>query len=131
MTKIIKTADEEIRRIIVICQQRNFSLVSFMAHEFSATSIALCDSRNGDLFNQQTKATAVNFLRDLYPSAFHSSYPQSVSNSAIIIDGGSLLETKPLPYCRTVWDYSEQLLKYTIGNLFKEHVSCFAIIIAS
>ena len=121
--KIIKEADEEIRRVIIIAQQRQLPLCSFFAHEFCPTSLALCDSRSINLLNQQSKAMAVGFIREVYPSAFHSAYPVSVDNSALVIDGGSLLETKPSSACRTIRDYAEQLLKYTIGSLFKSHVS--------
>jgi len=44
-------------------------------------------------------------------------------NSAIVIDGGSMLETKPLSTSRTIEDYAKQLMKFNIGSLFKEHVS--------
>ncbi len=121
--KIIKDADDNIRRIIIIAQQRQLPLTPFFAHEFGPTSLALCDSRNADLINQQSKATAINLIRELYPSAFHSFYPTCISNSAIVIDGGSLLEAKPFSTSRTIRDYAEQLLKYIIGSLFKEHVS--------
>lgn len=126
MAKIIKEADEEIRRIIIIAQQRKLLLTPLMVHEFAPTSLALCDSRNADLFNQQSKSTAIHFLRELFPSAFYSSYPVPIVKSALIIDGGSLLEIKPLATCRTIRDYADQLLKYTIGNLFKEHVNHFS-----
>lgn len=127
MTKLIKEADEEIRRIIIIAQQRKLPLTPFLAHEFAPTSFTLCDSRHADLFNQQSKSTAIHFLRELFPSAFYSSYPVSIVKSALIIDGGSLLEIKPLATCRTIRDYAHQLLKYTIGNLFKEHVNHFSL----
>ena len=123
MEKIIKEADDEIRRIIIIAQQRQLSLTNLLAHEFGPASLALCHPRNPDLIYQRSKSDAISFLRKLYPSAFHSSYPQSMTNSAIVIDGGSLLETKPLPTSRTIRDYAEQLLKCIIGSLFKEHVS--------
>jgi hypothetical protein len=123
--KIIKEADEEIRRVIVIAQQRHLPLGSFFAHEFCPTSLALCDSRNINLLNQQSKAIAIGFIREIYPSAFHSTYPISIDDSALVIDGGSLLETKPSSSCRTIRDYAEQLLKCTIGSLFKAHVSCW------
>jgi len=123
MAKIIKEADEESRRVIIIAQQRQLALPPLFAHEFGPTSLALCDSRNIDLFNQQSKAIAISFIRQLYPSAFMSSLPNSAVKSAIVIDGGSLLEIKPLSTTRTIRDYAEQLLKHTIGNLFKEHVS--------
>jgi hypothetical protein len=123
MTTIINEADEKIRRTIIIAQERQLPLAPFFAHEFCPTSLALCDSRNAELLNQQSKAVAISFIRELYPHAFHSSYPVCISNSAIVIDGGSLLEKKPLPTCRTIRDYAEQLLKYLIENLFKEHVS--------
>ena len=123
MSTIIREADEAIRRTIIIAQERQLHLAPFFAHEFGPTSLALCDSRNADLLSQQSKAVAIGFLRELYPSDFHSSYPICTSNSAIVIDGGSLLETKPSPACRTIRDYAAQLLKYLAGSLFKEHVT--------
>lgn len=124
MPKIITDGDAEIRRTILIAQERRLSLAPLFAHEFGPTSLALCDSRNANLMNQQSKSLAVGFIREMYADKFHSSYPTSISNSAIVVDGGSLLETKPFATCRIFRDYAEQLLKINIGSLFKEHVSC-------
>jgi hypothetical protein len=55
--KIIKEADEEIRRVIIVAQQRQLSLCSFFAHEFTPTSLAICDSRSINLLNQQSHST--------------------------------------------------------------------------
>ena len=123
MAKVIKEADDEIRRVIVIARQRQLALSPLMAHEFTQTSLALCDSHNMKLINQQSKAAVIGLIRELYPSAFHSSYPVSTANSALVVDGGSLLETKPFPTSRTIRDYAEQLLTCIIGSLFKTHVS--------
>ena len=123
MTKVIKEADDEIRRVIVIARQRQLALSPLMAHEFTPSSLALCDGHNMKLINQQSKSAVVGLIRELYPSAFHSSYPVSTVNSALIIDGGSLLEMKPLSTTKTIRDYAEQLLTLVIGNLFKTHVS--------
>jgi hypothetical protein len=123
MAKIVKEADDEIRRVILIARQRQLALSPLMAHEFSPSSLALCDSHNVNLINQQPKAVVIGLIRELYPSAFHSSYPVSTVNSALVIDGGSLLETKPLSTSRTIGDYAEQLLTGIIGNMFKTHVS--------
>ena len=123
MVKIMKDADEEIRRVVIIAQQRGLPLTHFLAHDFAPTSFALCDSRNGDLLYQTSKAVVLQFLRDLYPSTFQSSYSCSRSNSAIVIDGGSLLEMRPNSTCRTIRDYARQLLRSSVGLLFQQHVS--------
>lgn len=54
---------------------------------------------------------------------FHSSYPVSIANGALIVDGGCLLETKPFSTSKTIRDYAEQLLKVILNSLFKEYVS--------
>lgn len=123
LAKIIKEGDEELRRVIVIAQQRQLPLSEFLSHEFAPSSFALCDSKSIDLLNQQSKAAVVNLIRDMYPSAFQLTCPTSINKSAIVVDGGSLLEMKPLPTSRTIRDYAQQLLKFIIGSLFKEHVS--------
>ena len=102
MAKIIKEADDEIRRVIVIARQRQLALSPLLAHEFTPSSLALCDSHNINLINQQSKAAVISLIKELYPSAFHSSYPVSTANSALVIDGGGLLETKPLSTSRTI-----------------------------
>lgn len=124
LAKLIKEGDEEIRRIIVIAQQRQLPLAEFLSYEFGPSSFALCDGKSTDLLNQQSKAVVVHFIREMYPSAFQSRFPNSMNKSAIVVDGGSLLETKPLPTSRTIRDYAQQLLVFIIGSLFKEHVSC-------
>ena len=123
LPKIIKQADEEIRRMIIISKQRNISLAPLFAHEFTPAPLSLCDSQNIQLLNQQSKATVISFIKELYPSAFQDPVDDLMKNSALIIDGGSLLETKPLSHVRTISDYAEQLLVRTIGHLFTQHVS--------
>ena len=122
--ELVKLADQEIRRIIIVAQQRNLRPLSqFFAYEYSPIPLSLCDIHNVDLFNQQTKAKAIDFLKKTFPSSFPSTCTISTHKSAIVIDGGSLLENKPHPSTRTIRDYAIQLLEHNIRDLFGTHVS--------
>jgi hypothetical protein len=127
---LVKLADEEIRRTMIIAQQRNLKPFSdIFAHEFSPVPLSLCDSNNIDLFNQQAKAKVIDFLIKMYPSFFSSSCPISTNRTALVIDGGSLLEVKSRPDTRTIRDYAIQLLENNIRYLFSIHVILFRLII--
>ena len=121
---MIKLADLEIRRTIIVAQQRNLKPLSqFFAYEFSPVPLSLCDTHNIDLFHQQSKATLIDFISNIFPSSFSSSFPVSNQRSALVIDGGNLLETKPNPEAKTIRDYAIQLLEKNISSSFKTHVS--------
>jgi hypothetical protein len=117
-------ADVEIRRTIVVAQQRNLKPLSqFFAFEYSPVPLSLCNPKNIGLFNQQSKAIIIEFLNKSFPSSFSSLSPVSTRQSALVIDGGMLLETKPNPETKTIRDYAVQLLDKIICSLFKTHVS--------
>jgi hypothetical protein len=121
---LVKMADENIYRTIIIAQQRNLKPLSqLFAHEFSPVPFSLCDIQNVNLLNQQTKCKIIDFLHKIYSSSFYSSCPISTHGSAIVIDGGSLLETKPQSNIQTIRDYAIQLLENNIQDLFKIHVN--------
>ena len=101
-------------------------LSQFFAFEFSPISLFLCDRHNIDLLNQQTKATAVDFLK-IFPSSFSLSCPISTDHSAVVVDGSTLFQSKPNPEVKTIRDYVIQLLENDtgIGNTFDKHVCSF------
>ncbi|CAF3390230.1 unnamed protein product, partial [Rotaria sp. Silwood2] len=119
---LAKIADHEIRRIVLIAQQRNLKPLSqFFSFEFSPVPLSLCDSQNIDLLNQQTKATVIDILNNHFSSSFSSSCSISTGQSAIVIDGRILFETKPNPEVKTIRDYAIQLLENDIRDLFYIH----------
>ncbi|CAF4125635.1 unnamed protein product, partial [Rotaria sordida] len=119
---LVKFADDEIRRIIIIGEQRQLTPMSdFFAHEYAPVALSLCDSSNVYLLNQQNKPKITDFLYKICPSSFYSSCPVSTAGSAIVIDGASLLETKPEFRFQTIREYAIQLLRNNINNLFKTH----------
>ncbi|CAF3938297.1 unnamed protein product [Rotaria sp. Silwood1] len=119
---LAKIADHEIRRIVLIAQQRNLKPLSqFFSFEFSPVPLSLCDNQNIDLLNQQTKATVIDILNNNFSSSFSSSCSISTSQSAIVIDGRILFETKPNPEVKTIRDYAIQLLENDIRDLFYIH----------
>ncbi|CAF4064432.1 unnamed protein product [Rotaria sp. Silwood2] len=119
---LVKLADEEIRRTVIIAEQRNIKPLSLLfAHEFAPTSFALCDTSNVNFLNQQTKSKVIDFLYNMYPSSLSSSCPISTNESAIVIDGGSLFETKPQLHVQTIREYAIQLLEVNLASLFKTH----------
>ncbi|CAF3953138.1 unnamed protein product, partial [Rotaria sp. Silwood1] len=119
---LTRLADQEIRRTIIIAQQRNLKPLSqFFAFEFSPVPLSLCDRDNVDSFNQQSKSTAIDFLKKIFPSSFSSSYPLSAVESALVIDGCSLFDTKPSPEAKTIRDYAIQLLDKNIRLLFETY----------
>ncbi|CAF3634152.1 unnamed protein product [Rotaria sp. Silwood1] len=104
---LVKFADEEIRRTIIIVEQRQLRPMSdFFAHEYSLVALSLCDNSNVYLLSQQNKAKLIDFLYKICPSSFYSSCPVSTAASAVVIDGGSLLETKPESHFQTIREYA-------------------------
>ncbi|CAF1280596.1 unnamed protein product [Didymodactylos carnosus] len=121
LTKTIKYVDEEMRRVIIIAEQRGLSLPSLFAHEFTRAPLALCDNQNCDLMNQQKKSAAIDYLKQQFPSSFSSSCPTLKGKSALVIDGGSLLEIRPKTRNMTVRQYAEQLLTTVINRQFQQY----------
>ncbi|CAF1472172.1 unnamed protein product [Rotaria sordida] len=91
------------------------------SHRKFSIALSLCDRDNVDFFNQQSKSTAIDFLRKIFPSSFSSSYPLSAVESALVIDGCSLFDTKPNPEAKTIRDYAIQLLDKNIRFLFESY----------
>ncbi|CAF1529697.1 unnamed protein product, partial [Didymodactylos carnosus] len=91
--------------------------------EFSPVPFSLCDNQYMDLMNQQKKSSVVDYLRQLYPSAFSSIDPTTANSKifGMIIDGGSLLQTKPSSTNCTVYNYAKQLLKNVIIKQFNRY----------
>ncbi|CAF3305789.1 unnamed protein product [Rotaria sp. Silwood2] len=119
---LVKVADQEMRRTIIIAQQRNLKPLSkFFGFEYSPIPLSLCNSHNTDLLNQQTKVTAMEFLKKNFSASFSSSYPIPTHQSALVIDGNSLFETKPKSEVKTIREYAIQLLNNNIRHLFEIH----------
>ncbi|CAF2446127.1 unnamed protein product [Rotaria sp. Silwood2] len=119
---LVKKTDDEIRKTIIIAQQRNIKQLSqLFQREFLPVLFSLCNSTSINLLNQQTKVKVVDFLNKLVPSSFYSSCPTSTIESAVVIDDTSLLETKPQPDVQTIRQYANQLLGNDIKNLFKTY----------
>ncbi|CAF1596699.1 unnamed protein product, partial [Didymodactylos carnosus] len=120
LSRNLQHIDDEIRRIIVIAEQRHLLLSSFFAHEFSQAPLALCDIHNSQLLNQQKKSAAIEFLKKQFPSSFSSSCPRLTGKCALIIDEGSLLEIRPFSRNTTVRQHAEQLLNTVIKHDFNQ-----------
>ncbi|CAF1640755.1 unnamed protein product, partial [Didymodactylos carnosus] len=121
LTKILKAVDDEIRRILILPQERNIHPRSLFAHEFTPAPLSLCDNHNCELMNQQKKSGAIEFLKEQFPSAFLSSCPKITGSCALVIDGGSLLETRPASRNTTVRNYALQLLNTVIKYNFQQY----------
>ncbi|CAF0880528.1 unnamed protein product [Didymodactylos carnosus] len=119
VTKWLKSADEQIRKIIVLSEFRKLHLDYLFSFEFTPASATLCDQQN--IRNQQKKLVAIDFLKEQFSSCFSSTDPTTINNKkyATVIDGGTLLEIKPLRSNYTIYDYAKQLLKRTITPQFK------------
>ncbi|CAF1137322.1 unnamed protein product [Didymodactylos carnosus] len=119
--QFVKAADEQIRKIIVLSEFRELRLDSLFSFEFSPAPFSLCDSQNINFFNQQKKSSIVDYFKEQFPTAFSTTESTITNNSnyASIIDGGSLLEIKPLTANCTVYDYAKQLFEKTILPQFK------------
>ncbi|CAF3347405.1 unnamed protein product [Rotaria sp. Silwood2] len=117
---LVKLAEDEIYRLIIIAEQRNIKpLSTLFAHEFAPVSLSLCDSNNINLFNQQNNLKILDFLYRICPSSIYLHCPISTVGSAVVINGAELFETKPELNSKTIRDYASQLLKNNIQNLFK------------
>ncbi|CAF4561463.1 unnamed protein product [Didymodactylos carnosus] len=118
--KILKTTDEDIRRFLVLSEYRNLDLTYVFSHEFTSAPLTLCDHSNFDFMNQQKKSTVLDFLREEFPIAFSTvDIPIATEYSALVIDGGSMLEIKPVTRHGTVHNYAIQLLKSIIIPQFQ------------
>ncbi|CAF1476669.1 unnamed protein product, partial [Didymodactylos carnosus] len=119
INQITKTVDEYITRIIILAECRNLDITELFSYEFTDAPLSLCDKDNWNFMNQQTKADALNFLRDKFPTAFSRVCPITFDQCALIVDGGSLLEIRPSSKHSTVYDYAAQLLQNVIIQQFK------------
>ncbi|CAF1172310.1 unnamed protein product [Didymodactylos carnosus] len=92
----MKNTDAEIRRCISLSQERELNLPLLFSFEFSKYPLALCDSNNPELLNQQQKSIALKFLEQTFPDSCshqHLLLPAQLSTSssnksAIIVDWG-------------------------------------------
>ncbi|CAF1484646.1 unnamed protein product, partial [Didymodactylos carnosus] len=121
LNKTLKKVDEDIRRMIIIAKDRHLHLPTLFAHEFTAAPLSLCDNQNFELMNQQKKSAAIEYLKEQFPSSFSISCPITTYKCALVIDGGSLLESKPTLRNCTVRDYAVQLLKTIINRYFQHY----------
>jgi hypothetical protein len=87
-------------------------------YEFSPVPLSLCDSKDFHLLNQQQKSDVIKLFEEECPQAFSRTNPTLNSRKwALIIDAGSLLETKPTKTNGTIFDYAKQLL---LNNIIPE-----------
>ncbi|CAF0895346.1 unnamed protein product [Didymodactylos carnosus] len=95
INKTLKQVDDYIGRTIILAEDRQLSLTSLFAHEFTTAQLSLCDKDSFDLLNQQKKSSAIDYLKEQSPSSFSMTCPIKTDRCALGIDGGSLLEIKP------------------------------------
>ena len=70
---------------------------SLFAHAFSPVPLALCDHQNCNLLNQQQKSEIIKMFENECSSAFSTKNPTATDGKwSVIIDGGPLLEIRPL-----------------------------------
>ncbi|CAF1392749.1 unnamed protein product, partial [Didymodactylos carnosus] len=123
----MKNTDAEIRRCISLSQERELNLPLLFSFEFSKYPLALCDSNNPELLNQQQKSIALKFLEQTFPDSCshqHLLLPAQLSTSssnksAIIVDWGVLLQTRPANHHKTVYHYALDLLETKVYPHFK------------
>ncbi|CAF1154261.1 unnamed protein product, partial [Didymodactylos carnosus] len=121
INKTLKQVDDYIGRIIILAEDRQLSLTSLFAHEFTKAPLSLCDKDSFDLLNQQKKSSAIDYLKEQFPSSFSMTCPIKTDRCALVIDGGSLLEIKPTVPSSTVRAYAIHLLQTTINRLFEHY----------
>ena len=87
-------------------------------YEFAPVPFSLCDNQYYNLLNQQQKTDFIKLFEKECSMAFSTNNP-TLNNCkwALIIDGESLLETKPTKANGTVFDYAKQLL---LNNIIPE-----------
>ncbi|CAF1065604.1 unnamed protein product [Adineta ricciae] len=95
---------------------------SLFSHEFSPAPLSLCDSQNCNLLNQQRKSEALTLFEENFSQCFSTNDPTTLGGKwALIIDGGPMLETKPLKLNGTVMDYARQLLTNNVIPEFNKY----------
>ena len=104
------------RNALIIAEQRNISLSSIFSHEFTPAPLSLCDLRNCEMMNQQQKSSVIDYIKREFPQSFSSSCPCIVGTQALVIDGDSILQIKPVGKNITLREYANQLLKMVSLN---------------
>ncbi|CAF3137029.1 unnamed protein product [Rotaria socialis] len=122
----IKEIDETIIKALMLSRYRpKMNLVEFFGHEFSSRPLSLCDRNNQDFLYQQSKSKVINFLKEKVPDSFGTINPFTISStntheSALLIDGGALLQTRPM-HGHTALDYAIYLLEKNIIPEFNSY----------
>ncbi|CAF2748651.1 unnamed protein product [Rotaria sp. Silwood2] len=111
LSKVLHSVDRLMRDSFIIGEQRDIPLSSIFCHEFTPAPLSLCQINNYNIMNQQKKHIAIDYIRSIFPSSFSSSMPNISGIKALVIDGGTMLETKPVGRSITVRQYANQLLK--------------------
>ncbi|CAF3952846.1 unnamed protein product [Rotaria sp. Silwood1] len=114
LTKMFNSIDRLIRNTLIIAEQRNLSLSSIFSYEFAPAPLSLCDLHNYEIMNQQQKSSVIDYIKSQFPKSFSSLCPSIVGKQALIIDGGSILQIKPVGKKITLRQYANQLLKMII-----------------
>ncbi|CAF1061948.1 unnamed protein product [Didymodactylos carnosus] len=83
INQIMKTTDNDVRKIIILAECRNLDLVKLFSYEFTDAPLSLCDNDNFNLMNQQKKAAALDFLKEIFPSSFSRVCPITFDQCAV------------------------------------------------
>ncbi|CAF4057464.1 unnamed protein product, partial [Rotaria sordida] len=122
MNKMVKEADNTIKHIVSLSCFRELDMNSLFSHEFSPAPLSLCDNQDCNLLNQQQKSEIIKLFEKECPTAFSTKNPTTNNATwALIIDGGPLLEIRPLKPNGTIFDYAKQLLLNNIVPEFQSY----------
>ncbi|CAF1281095.1 unnamed protein product, partial [Didymodactylos carnosus] len=108
-----------IRKIFIIGCARSIDLNNIFQHEFTNAPVSLCNRKFPNLLYQSSKSVVQKFLQDTFPSAcFNPFWTTNPEESALVIDGGALLQQiPPREGKKPVHYYASQLME----QLIKEH----------
>ncbi|CAF3650673.1 unnamed protein product [Rotaria sp. Silwood1] len=114
LSKNLNSIDRLMRDAVIVAEQRNITLSSVFSHEFTIAPLSLCDLRDNNIMYQQNKSSIIDYIKSQFSTSFSSSPPSIHETQALIIDGRSILQIKPVGKRVTVRQYANQLLKMII-----------------
>ncbi|CAF1452792.1 unnamed protein product [Rotaria sp. Silwood1] len=114
LSKNLNSIDRLMRDAVIVAEQRNITLSSVFSHEFTIAPLSLCDLRDYNIMYQQNKSSIIDYIKSQFSTSFSSSPPSIHETQALIIDGRSILQIKPVGKRVTVRQYANQLLKMII-----------------
>ncbi|CAF1391579.1 unnamed protein product [Rotaria sordida] len=121
LSKNLNSIDRLMRDAVIIAEQRNITLSSVFSHEFTIAPLSLCDLRDYNIMYQQNKSSIIDYIKSQFSTSFSSSPPSIRETQALIIDGRSILQIKPVGKRVTVRQYANQLLKMIIVYNFNSY----------